>query len=132
MIAGLCVLTLLVLSGTFAATHGGGQFTLIAIGGFLMTCTVGPVAAIVIDVTHPGLRATGAAVLSLFQNLLGLAAGPVIAGAFSDAFGLDDALTVIPVFSGLAAVLFMVASRSYEADLRRIDQVTEPEAACLA
>lgn len=132
VIAGLCVLTLLVLSGTFAATHGGGQFTLIAIGGFLMTCTVGPVAAIVIDVTHPGLRATGAAVLSLFQNLLGLAAGPVIAGAFSDAFGLDDALTVIPVFSGLAAVLFMVASRSYEADLRRIDQVTEPEAACLA
>ena len=42
-----------------------------------MTCTVGPVSAIVIDVIHPGVRATGASVLALFQNLFGLAAGPV-------------------------------------------------------
>ena len=88
VIAGLCVLNALVLGATFAATDdalgNGAQFMLIACGGFLMTCTVGPVAAIVIDVTHAGLRATGAAVLSLFQNLLGLAAGPVIAGALSD------------------------------------------------
>jgi predicted MFS family arabinose efflux permease len=132
VMAVLCVLTMLILSATFAATHGGGQFVLIAFGGFLMTCTVGPVSAIVIDVTHPGLRATGAAVLSLFQNLLGLAAGPVIAGALSDAFGLDHALTVIPAFGALAALLFVVASRSYEADLRRVDNVAELEGACLA
>ena len=136
VMAGLCVLTGLVLSATFAATDGtlgsGTQFMLVALGGFLMTCTVGPVAAIVIDVTHAGLRATGAAVLSLFQNLLGLAAGPVIAGALSDAFGLDIALTVIPAFGALAALLFIVASRSYAADLRRVD-VTELEGgACLA
>ena len=45
-----------------------------------MTCTVGPVSAIVIDVIHPGVRATGSSVLALFQNLFGLAAGPFIAG----------------------------------------------------
>ena len=136
VLAGLCVLTALVLSATFAGTGGtlggGAQFLLIAVGGFLMTCTVGPVSAIVIDVTHAGLRATGAAVLSLFQNLLGLAAGPVIAGALSDAFGLDEALTVIPAFGALAALLFIVASRSYEADLRRADNVAKLEGACLA
>ena len=68
-----------------------------------------------IDVTHPGVRATGASVLSLFQNLFGLALGPFIAGALSDAFGLDRALTVIPAFGRRSpALLFLVASRSYE------------------
>ena len=121
---------------TFAATGsglpGGAQFALISLGGFLMTCTVGPVSAIVIDLTHPGLRATGAAVLSLFQNLLGLAAGPAIAGALSDEFGLDNALTLMPAFGALAALLFIVASRSYEADFQRVGTVNELEGACLA
>jgi MFS family permease len=84
-----------------------------------MTCTVGPVSAVVIDVIHPGIRATGASVLALFQNLFGLAAGPFIAGALSDAWGLATTLTVMPAFGALAALAFMVASRSYEADLQR-------------
>jgi MFS family permease len=118
----LCMFTSLVLIPSFAATTlpAGTQLLLIGLGGFLMTCTVGPVSAIVIDVTHPGLRATGASVLSLFQNLLGLAAGPVIAGALSDAIGLQAALALIPIFGGLAALCFLIASRSYEADLDRV------------
>jgi len=136
VMAGMCVLTMLVLGATFAATasdlHNGAQFMLIALGGFLMTCTVGPAAAIVLDVTHPGLRASGAAVLSLFQNLLGLAAGPAIAGALSDEFGLDSALTLIPAFGALAALLFLVASRSYEADRQLAGNVTDLDGACLA
>ncbi len=88
---------------TFAATGSAGlsqssQFALIALGGFLMTCTVGPVSAIVIDVIHPGVRATGASVLALFQNLFGLAAGPFIAGVLSDASGWRRALTAMPAF----------------------------------
>ena len=58
----------------------------------MATCTVGPVSAIVIDVVHPGVRATGSSVLALFQNLFGLAAGPFVAGLLSDAFGLVAAL----------------------------------------
>ena len=136
VMAGMCVLTMLVLGATFAATGSelpnGAQYMLIALGGFLMTCTVGPAAAIVLDVTHPGLRATGAAVLSLFQNLLGLAAGPAIVGVLSDEFGLDSALTLIPAFGALAALLFVVASRSYEADRRLVGNVTDLDGACLA
>ena len=120
VMAALCVVTLLLLVPTFAATSPdldrGAQLSLIALGGFMMTCTVGPVSAIVIDVTHPGLRATGASVLSLFQNLLGLAAGPIVAGTLSDAFGLSTALTVTPLFGALAALFFLIASRSYEAE----------------
>ena len=95
------------------------QFALIVVGGFVATCTVGPVSAIVIDVIHPGVRATGSSVLALFQNLFGLAAGPVIAGLLSDARGLEYALATTPLFALVAAAAFLRASRSYEADAAR-------------
>jgi MFS family permease len=84
---------------------------------------VGPVSAVVIDVVHPGVRATGASVLSLFQNLFGLAAGPFIAGLLSDGYGLAVALTAIPCFSALAAVFFLLAARTYERDLQQVGTV---------
>jgi MFS transporter, Spinster family, sphingosine-1-phosphate transporter len=120
----LCTIALGVLMPAFAVTGSAAlsaptQFALIALGGFLMTCTVGPVSAVVIDVVHPGVRATGASVLALFQNLFGLAAGPFITGVLSDALGLQSALTIIPVFGLLAALFFILASRSYEPDLAR-------------
>jgi MFS transporter, Spinster family, sphingosine-1-phosphate transporter len=62
-------------------------------------------------------------VLALFQNLLGLAIGPFIAGVLSDAWGLESALTVIPVFSALAAIAFLVAERSYETDKQRANDL---------
>jgi len=123
--AGVCVASAAVLAVAFGAPHLGlalskaQQFAVLALGGFLMTCSVGVVAAVVIDVIHPGIRATGASVMSLFQNLLGLAAGPFIAGLLSDAWTLDHALTAMPVFGLFAAVAFMAAARSYEADLRQ-------------
>lgn len=120
-LAGLCVLTMVVFLIAFGALPAGaGQFRLIALGGFLMTCSVGVVAGVALDVIHPGVRSTGAAVLSLFQNLFGLAIGPFLAGALSDLWGLQQAMAVIPVFSLLAAALFLVAARSYENDMQRV------------
>jgi MFS family permease len=135
----VCIASLLVLGAAFGASHLGlalspqRQFALIALGGFLMTCTVGPVTAIVIDVIHPGIRATGASVLALFQNLFGLAAGPFLAGVLSDAWGLQSALTALPAFSVLAALAFLLGSRTYEADLQRASESPlDPEAATSA
>jgi MFS family permease len=121
----LCLLSLFLLALAFAAPALGWavepsmQFGLIAAGGFVMTCTVGPVAAVVIDVIHPGVRATGSAVLALFQNLFGLAAGPFIAGLLSDTFSLPVALAVMPLFAIIAAVAFVCAASTYEADAAR-------------
>ena len=99
---------------------GNGQFALIALGGFLMTATVGPVGAVTIDVVHPGLRATAAATVALFQNLLGLAAGPFVAGVLSDALGLQAAMAITPFACLLAALAFVAAARSYEPDLAKV------------
>jgi MFS transporter, Spinster family, sphingosine-1-phosphate transporter len=129
VLALLCIATLAALVFAFGAPLFGlvlsapAQFALIALGGFLMTCTVGPVSAIVIDVIHPGVRATGCSVLALFQNLFGLALGPFIAGILSDAWGLESALTVMPAFSALAAIALLVAERSYETDKQRANDL---------
>ena len=124
----LCIVSLLLIAFAFGADRvgvaldAGAQFALIVAGGFVATCTVGPVSAIVIDVIHPGVRATGSSVLALFQNLLGLAAGPFLAGVLSDAWGLAPALTAIPAFGGVAALAFLLAGRSYEADKTRASE----------
>ncbi|MBI5255576.1 MAG: MFS transporter [Burkholderiales bacterium] len=114
--AWLCVGSMAVLVFAFAWAPPAWQFAAIALGGFLATCTVGPVSAIVIEVVHPGVRATGSSVLALFQNLFGLAAGPFLAGVLSDAWGLVPALTAMPLCSLLAAAAFVLAAGSYEAD----------------
>ena len=120
----LCVAAAAVLGPAFAATASFGlQFALIAVGGFVMTCTVGPVSAVVTDVVHPGVRATGLSVLALFQNLFGLAAGPFVVGVLSDLYGLQTALALAPAFGILAAAFFLLAARSYESDARQVERI---------
>ena len=117
----LCAITMVIFVAAFRwADSFSQQFLLIALGGFVMTCTVGPSSAIVFDVIHPGFRATGAALLALFQNLFGLAVGPVVGGAMSDAWGLQAALAIMPAFGLVAALCFLLAARSYESDMRRV------------
>jgi predicted MFS family arabinose efflux permease len=99
---------------------GPAQFALILAGALMMTGSIGPVCAVVVDVVHPALRSTAASVLSLTQNLFGLAAGPLLTGVMSDRYGLPFALSVVPLFCLLAAVIFVVAARTYESDLRNV------------
>ena len=125
LVPAACVVTtfvLLLIAFVFLAP-GRGQFLLIALASFVMTASVGPVAAVAIDVVHPGLRATASSMAALVQNLFGLAAGPFIAGILSDAYGLRAALSMMPVCCLFAAVAFVVAAYRYEADLGRVASI---------
>jgi MFS family permease len=123
--AAVAVATAVCMCSAFGlAEPGPVQLALIMVGGAVMTGTIGAVAAVVLDVVNPTLRATGAAVLSLAQNLIGLAAGPLLAGALSDAYGLAFALSVMPAFCLVAAGLFVTAARSYGADAARASDHT--------
>ncbi len=123
-LAVLCLLTLPVFLAAFGlATDNATQLKLILLGGFFMTCTVGVVAGITMDVVHPGVRSTGAAVLSLFQNLFGLAVGPFLAGVLSDQWGLQQAMVVIPVSCLFAAVFFVRAARCYDQDVKQVEGI---------
>ena len=111
--------TAALMSTAFAAVAPGPlQFALIVAGAAMMTGSIGPVCAVVVDVVHPAVRATAASVLSLTQNLFGLAAGPLLTGFLSDAYGLPFAMSVVPLFCLLAAIVFVLAARTYVADLR--------------
>jgi MFS family permease len=133
----LCLISTAVLGAAFGLPMLGvplsnpAQFVLFAIGGFFATCTAGPSAAIVMNVVHPGFRATGASILGLLQNLLGMAMGPLIGGVLSDAFGLQTALAVIPLFGIAAAWLLLIGSRTYQRDIEQaarplVDDVSLP------
>jgi MFS family permease len=121
----LCLVSTVILIAAFGLPAFGvpmsneAQFALFAIGGFFATCTAGPSAAIVMNVIHPGFRATGASILGLTQNLLGMAMGPFIAGVLSDAFGLQIALASTPLFGIAAAWLLVIGSRTYARDTER-------------
>ena len=99
-----------------AVAPGPTQFLLILAGASVMTGTIGAVAAVVVDVVNPVIRATATAVLSLTQNLLGLAAGPILGGVLSDAYGLQFAMAVVPLFGLAAAGVLVLAARTYEKD----------------
>ena len=116
--AAAAVATALLMTYAFAILSPGPmQFAFIVAGAATMTASIGPVCAVVVDVVHPAVRATAAAVLSLTQNLFGLAAGPLLTGVLSDAYGLPFAMSVVPLFCLLAAGVFVVAARSYLSDL---------------
>lgn len=84
--------------GAFGLVRVGmGQVAAIMLVGTLMSCTVGTVLAIVMDVIRPEFRATAAAFVALVGNV-GMAAGPFLVGAMSDAWGLQTALTVAGAF----------------------------------
>jgi predicted MFS family arabinose efflux permease len=123
-LSALCTATSVIFMFAFGGSYTGeAQFKLIVLGGFLMNSIIGAVTGIVVDVTHPSMRATGAALLAVLLNLLGLAEGPFLTGVLSDQWGLQQALAVIPLFSVLAALFFLIAMRSYDADAARVSDV---------
>jgi len=113
-----CVL----LMTAFALPPGPVQYALILAGVFVAGGHTGAAGAVVSDVTHPGLRATAFAVLVLGNNLLGLAPGPVVVGALSDAYGLKVALGAAPLMCLAAAAFFLLASRHYKRDSGRFKE----------
>ena len=126
------ILTALLMGSAFALLPPGNtQFLLIVAGGLMMAVNVGPITAAVIDVVHPSVRATAASILSVIQNLFGLAGGPLLTGLLSDRYGLRFALSVVPAFCLLAAILFALAARTYVSDLQRARQEDAAESGAL-
>lgn len=120
----LCVTTSVIFMVAFGGSYTGDtQFKLIILGGFFMNSIIGVTTGIAMDVIHPGMRSTGAAVLAVSLNLFGLAVGPFLTGVLSDKWGLQQALAVVPLASILAAVLYLIAMRTYDADVAKINDV---------
>jgi MFS family permease len=112
-------LTGILLMAAFAMPPGPLSLVLIVLGSMFSTAHAGPAVAMLVDVTHPGVRATVTATIVTFGNLLGQALAPFLVGLMSDLISLKGALTVIPVVSFASALFFILASRTYLADVAK-------------
>ncbi|QBR01765.1 MFS transporter [Paraburkholderia pallida] len=120
MAVAYCVLVGVAMATAFHLPPGPLQLTLIGIGMFLASGVCGPTGALVAELTPPSIHATAMALWALANNLLGLAAGPVIAGMIADRMGLHVALEWIPFAAIGSALLFVLGKRRYADDLARI------------
>ncbi|MNY60037.1 hypothetical protein D3C86_1965440 [compost metagenome] len=66
------------------------------------------------------MHGTALATLTLANNLLGLATGPLITGRVSDHIGLAAALQLVPLISIAAAAVLLYARRHYHNDMARL------------
>jgi sugar phosphate permease len=122
-------LTGIFLIAAFALPPGPLALGFMMAGALFSTAQAGPAIATLVDVTHPAVRTTVTGTGVVFGNLLGQALAPFLVGVMSDMLSLKTALTVIPVISFVAALFFVLASRSYLADMARQKTNEEPAAA---
>jgi len=115
-----CLGSCLLLSLAFALPFGLPQLVLICLGMLIAAGTSGPAGAMVANLTHYSVHGTAFATLTLVNNLLGLATGPLLTGKVSDLIGLDNAFQLVPLISIAAAAVFFYGKRHYHNDMDRL------------
>jgi MFS family permease len=76
------------------------------------------------EVIHPGLRAISYSVCVVVQNLLGASLAPIVIGKISDLYGIQVAMSILPVFLVASALLFFAGSFFYKKDLSKVEKIT--------
>lgn len=99
---------------------GPAQLAVIGAGIFLVAGTSGPAGAMVARLTPEAIHASAFGTLTLVNNLLGLAPGPLVTGVIADRIGLLGALQVIPFAALVATLAFVVGKRHYPNDLEHL------------
>ncbi len=105
------------LGAAFLVPPGPVQLVLLGFGALLCAASAGPTGAMVAGLTPLAIHGTAFATLTLANNLLGLAPGPIMTGRLADSLGLLGALQLLPVPAVLAGLAFAFARKTYTADL---------------
>jgi MFS family permease len=105
----------------FSMPPGGAQLLLLAVGVFFAAGTSGPAGAMVSNLTHESIRATALGTLTLANNLLGLAAGPLVTGILADKFGLVGAMKIVPVVAVGALIALLIGRKFYVRSLAKVN-----------
>ena len=111
-----CFASAILVGAAFALGPGTPQLVALGIAMFFVASTAGPAGAMVANLTPAALHGTAFAVLTLANNVFGLAPGPILTGWLADRVGLLGALQILPAASLAAAIAFFVASRDKTAE----------------
>lgn len=115
-----CLGTAASLAVAFQLPAGPLQFALLGLAMFLVAGTTGPAGAMVANLTPLVVHGTAFATLTLANNLLGLAPGPILTGRLADSLGLLGALRLLPFPCIAAAISFGLMRGVYLSDLDRM------------
>jgi MFS family permease len=107
----------ILLSAALAIPAGPAQLVLIGLAMFLAAGTTGPAGAMVAGLTPAAIHGTAFATLTLANNFLGLAPGPILTGWLSDQIGLLQALRLLPLASLAGAMIFWLGRQSARTQL---------------
>jgi MFS family permease len=106
--AGYSLTSMVFLGTALVLDPGAAQLALLFVGAFFVAGSAGPAGSLVTELTPEPLRATALGTLALANNLLGLAAGPLLVGLLADRWGLDVALALAPLASVAAVTVLLV------------------------
>nr|WP_230626228.1 MFS transporter [Cupriavidus necator] len=116
MAIGYCLVLGTLLAIAFRLPHGNLQLALLVPGVFFLASSFGTCSAIIAGATPPAIHGSVFATLTLFNNILGLAAGPLVTGMVADAFGLEVALRWLPLAAVLPFTVFIIGRWCYVAE----------------
>src|SRR3954447_11705080 len=114
------LLSLVGLGLGFSMHPGGAQLLLLAVGIFFAAGTSGPAGAMVANLTRESIRSTAFGTLTLANNLLGLAAGPLVTGILADKFGLVGAMKIVPIVAVGALIALLIGRKFYASSLAKV------------
>ena len=114
------LISLVFLGVGFAIDPGTAQMLLLAVGIFFAAGTTGAAGAMVANLTVESIRATAFGTMTLANNLLGLAAGPLVTGILADRLGLENAMKIVPMVAVGALVALYLGRRAYPASLAKV------------
>jgi MFS family permease len=120
MAVGYCLALGVLSAVAFRLPPGDMQLVLLALAVFFLASSFGTCSAIIAGATPPAIHGSAFATLTLFNNILGLAAGPFFTGVVADAIGLQAALRWLPLAAILPLAVYLIGRWRHVVEARRI------------
>jgi MFS family permease len=117
-------LNAIVICVAFSFLVGQAQYITLLGMGILASAFAPAAITVTQEVIHPGLRATSYSVCVVVQNLLGASMAPIVIGKISDLYGIQTAMSILPVFLVVSAIMFFAGACFYKKDLSKVEKVT--------
>lgn len=107
----------------FFLLEGKSQYIVFLMVGVLASAFAPAAITVTQEVIHPGLRAISYSICVVVQNLLGASMAPIVIGKLSDMSDIQTAMSILPAFLVVSAVMFLVGSFFYAKDLSKVEKV---------
>jgi MFS family permease len=118
------ILNAIIIFAAFSFFQGKAQYMILLLMGILASAFAPAAIIATQEIIHPGLRAISYSVCVVVQNLFGASMAPIVIGSISDAYGIKVAMSILPVFLLISAILFFAGSFFYAKDLNNVEKIT--------